>query len=135
MSTRKKNGQIVRRSDAGFTLLSLSVAIMLLSVGLLSISQLLTQSASMQTQISLRKSALDVARSYLEEVKIRDALTLASEGEVRVNEVGEEALTGRFTRSLTVESVSTHMMLVRVTVTSPRASPVEIVTYIWDGVY
>ena len=49
MKTQRNHGPEVRRPDAGFGLVSIMVAIVLLSVGVLSISQVLTQSVSMQT--------------------------------------------------------------------------------------
>ena len=87
----------------------------------------------MQTDIEVRTSALDVARSYMEVVRVRDPQTLATEPEVRVDESGMESTGGRFLRSLTVTSVGTHLMEVTVTVTAPRASPVKLVTLVWDG--
>ena len=51
MRTQQKNELSVQRPDAGFGLVSVMVAIVLLSVGVLSLSQLLTQSVSMQTII------------------------------------------------------------------------------------
>jgi len=127
-------GRTPRRADAGFTMLSLIVSIVLLSVGVLAVSQTLTQSVAMQTVISLRKSALDVATAYMEEVKSRDPLTLDSESEVRVDEVGDLSTAGRFTRVLTVEPISQHLKRVTVSVTAPRSSPVELTTVVWDGV-
>jgi len=134
MSTCSGTARRLGRSDAGFTLVSLIVALVLLSVGVLAVSTTLTQSVSMQTIISLRKTALDVAGAYMEDVKSRDPLSLASEAEVRVDAVGDENAYGLFTRTLTVESIGTHLMRVTVTVTAPRSAPVELVTLVWDGV-
>lgn len=131
---RRKDERLGVRSDAGFTLIELVVAMMLLTVGVLSVSQVLVQSVSMQTAISLRETALDVARSYMEEVKVRDPSTLVSEATVTVNEVGVASVSGLFTRTLTVESVAPHLVEVTVTVTSPRSSGIELVTIVWDGV-
>ena len=49
MKTRQRHELSVQRPDAGFGLVSVMVAIVLLLVGVLSLSQLLTQSVSMQT--------------------------------------------------------------------------------------
>ena len=86
MKMQQKHEPSVQRRDAGFGLVSVMTAIVLLSVGVLSLSQLLTQSVSMQTIIASRTSGLDVARSYMEEVKGRDPLLIEAEPEVRVNE-------------------------------------------------
>ena len=134
MNAPARDPALTGRSDGGFTLVSLVVAIVLLSVGVLSISQLLAQSVSMQTSIELRTTALDVGRSYMEEVRIRNPLTLATEDPVTVDEAGVEDVDGIFTRSLTVTEVEDHLLQVTVTV-DPRgtASPVVLTTLLWDG--
>jgi type II secretory pathway component PulJ len=124
-----------RRPDAGFGLVSVMIAIVLLSVGVLSLSQLLTQSVSMQTIIATRTTALDVARSYMEEVKGLDPLTVSAQPEVRVNERGEADSSGLFTRELLVTTVSDHLIEATVIVTLPRSNPIRLVTWIYDGVY
>ena len=135
MRTQQKRRLAVRRPEAGFGIISLLVAIVLLSVGVLSISQVLTQSVVMQTIIAMRTTALDVARAYMEEVKSRDPLTLASEAAVRVNDRGEVDESGAFTRELTVTSVGLHLDEISVIVTTPRSAPITLVTWVYDGVY
>ncbi len=135
MRTQPKHRVTVRRPEAGFGMISLMVALVLLSVGVLSISQVLTQSVVMHTIIALRITALDVARSYMEEVKSRDPLTLASEAAVQVNDRGELDESGAFTREVQVISVGLHLDQISVIVTTPRTSPVTLVTWVYDGVY
>lgn len=135
MNTQQTHELIRRRPDAGLSLVSVMVALVLLSVGIMSVSQVLTQSVMMQTTLSLRTTGLDVARSYMEEVKGRDPLTLTAEDEVRVNVRGEEEDYGVFTRELRIETVDTHLMEVTVIVKLPRTNPIELVTWIYDGVY
>ena len=135
MKTQQKHGQSVPRHDAGFGLVSVMVAIVLLSVGVLSLSQVLTQSVAMQTVIGSRTTGLDVARSYMEEVRGLDPLLVEAEPAVRVNESGEEDSNGLFTRELTVETVSLHLVEATVIVTLPRSNPIRLVTWIYDGVY
>lgn len=135
MTTQQKYELTVQRPVAGFGLISVLVAIVLLSVGVLSISQVLTQSVSMQTIMSVRTTALDVARAYMEDVKSRDPLTLMSEAAVRVNERGELDSNGVFTRELVVTSVALHLDEITVIVTTPRSSPISLVTWIYDGGY
>jgi Tfp pilus assembly protein PilV len=125
----------VRRPEAGFSLISVLVAIVLLSVGMLAISQVLTQSVSMQTIMSMRTTALDVARSYMEEVKSRDPIMLVSETAVTVNDKGAVDANGSFTRGLTVKNVALHLNEITVTVTTRRSSPITLVTWIYDGEY
>lgn len=135
MMTTQKYELTVQRPTAGFGLISVLVAIVLLSVGVLSISQVLTQSVSMQTIMSIRTTALDVARAYMEDVKSRDPLTLVSEAAVRVNDKGVEDSDGIFTRELVVTSVALHLDEITVIVTTPRSSPISLVTWIYDGGY
>ncbi len=135
MKTRQTQESPVRRPDAGFGLISVMVAIVLLSVGILSLSQVLTQSVSMQTIIASRTTGLDVARSFMEEVRGIDPLLVAAIPETRVNEIGEEDANGMFTRELTVTTVDLHLVEVTVIVTLPRSNPIRLVTWIYDGVY
>ena len=135
MTTQRKHELAVWRPEAGAGLISVMVAITLLSVGILSLTQVLTQSVSMQTVSSQRTTALDIARSYMEEVKGRDPLTLVSESLVQVNDKGRLDEAGIFARELTIVSVSLHILSATVVVTLPRSNPIELVTWIYDGVY
>ena len=135
MMAQRKHELAVRRPDAGFSLISVMVAIILLSIGVVSVSQVLTQSVMMQTIVAMRTTGLDIARSYMEEVKGRDPLTIASEAAVAVNDRGVEDGNGSFTRELIVESVDLHLDQVVVIITLPRSNPIRLVTWIYDGVY
>ena len=135
MMPQQKHELAIRRSDAGMGLISVMVAIILLSIGVLSVSQVLTQSVTMQTIVAMRTTGLDIARSYMEEVKGRDPLTLASESAVQVNDRGEADSGGSFTRELTVVSVDLHLDEVVVIVTLPGSNTIRLLTWIYDGVY
>ncbi len=135
MMPQQKHELAKRRPDAGFGLISVMVALILLSIGVLSVSQVLTQSVTMQTIVAMRTTGLDIARSYMEEVKGRDPLTLVSESPVQVNERGEEDSDGSYTREITVVSVDLHLDEVVVIVTLPRSNPIRLLTWIYDGVY
>ena len=135
MMRQRTHEPTVRRPDAGYSLISVLTAIVLLSIGVTSVSQVLTQSVTMHTIVAMRTTALDVARSYMEEVKGRDPLTLASESEVRVNDRGEADSNGSFTRELTIEAVDEHLVEATVIITLPQSNPVTLVTWIYDGVY
>ena len=89
----------------------------------------------MQTIIASRTTALDVARSYMEEVRGLDPLLVATTPEVRVNERGDVDANGLFTRELTITAVSLHLVEATVIVTLPRSNPIRLVTWIYDGVY
>ena len=125
----------LRRPDAGMSLISVMVAIILLSIGVTSVSQVLTQSVAMQTIVAMRTTGLDVARSYMEEVRGRDPLTVTAEAEVRVNDRGELDSNGRFLRELTIQTVDLHLVEATVIVSLPRSNPIRLVTWIYDGVY
>ena len=135
MMQQQKHELATQRSDAGMGLISVMVAIILLSIGVLSVSQVLTQSVTMQTIVAMRTTGLDIARSYMEEVKGRDPLTLVSESAVQVNERGEEDSEGFYTREITVNSVDLHLDEVVVIVTLPRSNPIRLLTWVYDGVY
>ena len=132
---QQREKPIVRRCDAGFGLIEVVVAIVLLAVGVLSVSQVLTQSVSMQTVTATRTTALDVARATMEDVKSRDPLSLADEAAVQVNDQGQPDASGVFTRELQVDAAGNHLIEVTVIVTTPRSSPISLVTWIYDGQY
>ena len=135
MTPQRKREPAVRRPDAGFGLISVMIAIILLSIGITSISQVLTQSVSMQTIVAMRTTGLDIARSYMEDVRGRDPLTIVSEAEVRVNDRGMVDEDGRFLRELTIQTVDLHLVEATVIVTLPRSKPIRLMTWIYDGVY
>lgn len=122
----------LRRPDAGYSLISVLVAIILLVVGVISLSNVMTQSLSMQTIQSTRTTALYVAQTYMEELKSRDPATLASEAAVQVDEEGNPDGSGSFTREVTVGSAGRNLLSVAVVVTTPRSNPIRLVTWVYD---
>ena len=135
MTSPRRQALTGQRPDSGFGMISVLVAIVLISVGALSLSQVLTQSVAMQTIISMRTTGLDIARGAMEAVKGQDPLTLTSQAAVRVNDRGELDSNGAFTLEITVTSVSLHLDEVTVIVLTPRSNPIELVTWIYDGLY
>ena len=117
------------RKDAGFSLIAVLVAIVVLSIGLLAISRTSTQILTMHTAVSSRSAALAVARSHMEAVRSQDPATLGSESAVTVNGEGEIESSGPYSRTVVVDSISHNLKRIRIQVTWPRASaPVELVT-------
>jgi len=117
------------RKDAGFSLIAVLVAIVLLSIGLLAISRASTQVLAMHSSAASRSAALAVARAHMETLRSQDPATVASQGEVVVNAEGQLDASGAFHRTVVVDSVSHNLKTIRVRVTWPRASaPVELVT-------
>ncbi len=129
-------GRSVGTSRSGFTLVSVLVAIMLLTVGLLALARTQTAIVASQADEGWRTSALAAARSYMEEVRARDPWTLESEAAVTLDDVGQVAASGPLRRSLVVVEKGANLLEVRVTVgtTRPSVSPVELATYVYRGV-
>lgn len=121
--------------NAGYSLISVLVAIILLIVGVLSLSNVLTQSLEMQNIMSVRTTALYVAQTYMEELRSRDPLTLTSEAAVRVDDQGALDAAGLFTREVLVDSAGRNLISVEVVITNPRSSPVRLLTWMYDGAF
>lgn len=122
------------RRREGFTLISVLIAVMLLSVGLLALARTQSELVAAQATAASRSSALEVARSYMEEVRARDPWLIASEGDVRVGLHGRPNASGPFRRSLAVEAEAANLIRVTVRVAGTRRDrPVELVTYIYRG--
>jgi len=133
MSTELRSERL-QHSNAGYSLVSVLIALLLLSVGVLSLSSVLTQSLSMQTVMATRTSALYVAQTHLELLKSQDPVSLASEAVVQVDGRGNPDAGGAFSREVTVASAGRNLMEVVVIVTTPRSTnPIRLVTWVYDG--
>lgn len=118
----------------GFTLISVMIAMVLLTVGLLALSRTLGAVVSTQQNAASRTAALEIGRSFMEQVRATPPDELASEADVKVNGQGEEDAAGVYVRAMTVSPEAANLLRVTVTVDFPRASePVELVTYIYKG--
>ena len=122
-----------RRADAGFGLIEVVVALIVLSVGVLSVSNVLTQSVAMQTIAAQRTSALTIAQTTMETIRAMDPLTVTAVSAQTVNEDGQLDINGVFTRAVTVTTAGTNLIEVTVIVTAPRSLPIRLVTWIYDG--
>lgn len=122
----------LRRPDAGYSLISVLVAIILLVVGVISLSNVMTQSLSMQTIQATRTSALYIAQTYMEDLKSRDPTVLASEAAVAVDAEGNPDANGVFTREVTIATLPRNLINVTVIVTTPRSDPIRLVTWVYD---
>lgn len=120
------------RSDAGYSLISVLVAIILLVVGVISLSNVMTQSLSMQTIQATRTTALYIAQTYMEELKSRDPAVLAAEAVAQVDEEGNPDAGGVFSREVMVASAGRNLINVTVIVTTPRSDPIRLVTWVYD---
>jgi Tfp pilus assembly protein PilV len=120
-------------------MVSVLVAMVLLAVGVVALSSSSAFLVSLQTDASVRSTATSVAIAYMEEVKRRPARALASEGPVRVNEVGQQDAQGSFVRTLTISDDPSTPDVVKaaVEVQYPagfgRTGSVELITIIYRG--
>jgi len=122
------------RKDAGFSLIAVLVAIVILSIGLMAVSRTSTQVLAMHSAASSRSAALAVARTYMERIRSRDPAAIGSESEVAVDAEGQLNAAGPYYRTVVVDSVSHNLKAIRVRVTWPRAAvPVELVTMAFYG--
>ncbi len=123
----------MRRED-GFTIISVLVAIVMLSVGILALSRSGTQAMAAQTLAGNRTTALAIGRAYMEAVRSRPPAQVLSESPVNVDETGTASPNGVFTRSVEVTDVRHNLKEVRVIVEFPRSKvPIELVTLAFVG--
>ena len=126
-------------SDRGVGIVSVLVAIVLLSIGIVAISASSAYLVSLQTDAAERARATAIAVTYMEEVKMRLPAGLASEDTVAVSETGAPIADGPFRRSLTVipEPSVPEALRATVSVQYPsgfgRTGTVHMVTVIYTG--
>ena len=125
-------GQPLQRG--GFALLSVMVAVVLLVTGVMAIGAANTARIRSQTRSTARSTALNVARSYLENVRGRDPWSVTAEPVVRVNASGAVDPNGAYSRELMVYVERTNLLRLEVVVTSPGTSaPIRLVTNAYRG--
>jgi Tfp pilus assembly protein PilV len=129
----------IERSQAGFGIVSVLVAIVLIAIGVVALSSSSAFMVSLQTDAAERTRASAIALAYMEQVKTRLPTSIATEAEVAVNETGTEDTGGRFLRSLTVVEEPDTPDAVRATVEVQypsgfgRRRTLELVTVIYVG--
>ncbi len=122
------------RRENGFTIISVLVAIVMLSIGILALSRSGTQAMAAQTLAGNRTTALAIGRSYMEDVRSRPPAQVLSEAAVQVDKTGTVNSGGVFTRSVVVTDVRHNLKEVRVIVEFPRSKvPIELVTLAYVG--
>jgi Tfp pilus assembly protein PilV len=120
------------RKDAGFTLVSVMIAVILLNLGLIALAKTQGLLARSQGDTANRSTALAIAQGYTEVIRSRDPLTLASEAPVQVDAEGLPAAGGRYSRATTVTADAANLLRVEVKVTYPRGVlPLTLVTLIY----
>ena len=120
--------------ERGFTLLSVLLAIVMLSVGLVALTRTQTMLMTTQSQLANNNTALQIARGYLEQVRGRDPWTLAAEAPVRVDNLGLPSVSGAYFRSMDFSLDAANLCRITIRVTYPRQSqPVLLTTLIYRG--
>lgn len=123
-----------RTREAGFTLVSVLVAVMLLGIGVIAVTRAQSMALRGQTQATLRGTALAVARTRMEQVRAADPYALADEPPVHVDAAGRPAADGPFVRSVDVTERERSLLQVDVRVAFPRgAAPVVLSTLVYRG--
>ena len=117
------------KNEKGFTIISLIIAIVLLTFGILVLAKNSTDIIWMQSTAATRHTAASIARAYMEELRSRDAITLASEAVTTVNDTGVPDANGNYQRTVVVEDYGTNLVQIRVIGNYPRARvPIFLLT-------
>lgn len=121
-----------RRQERGFTLVSVLIAIVLLTVGLMALARTQSLLVSTQATVATRSTALAIAQGYTEMIRSRDPATLATEAAVAVDDQGQPSVQGQFSRSTVVTNDAANLLRITVQVDYPRERmPIQIVTLIF----
>ncbi|NIR42451.1 MAG: hypothetical protein GWN99_00985 [Gemmatimonadetes bacterium] len=125
-------------SEQGFGIMSVLVALVMLSVLVVAVGASTITSVSMKTEAQTRATAGSIAATYLEELKTRDPLTLVSEDPVQVDEAGEPDPAGSFERSVNISTgPSPNTRLVEVVILYPRGGvshgTLKLVTIVYEA--
>ncbi|MCU0636264.1 MAG: prepilin-type N-terminal cleavage/methylation domain-containing protein [Gemmatimonadaceae bacterium] len=121
-----------RGARRGFTMISMLIALVLLTVGVLALAQANAATVKAGTRSANRGVALAIARGYLEEVRGRDPWGVTNEPATRVNGDGEPNSAGAYQRTLTTTVERTNLLRVRIDVSYPNPTgPVSMETYLY----
>ncbi len=122
---------MTRQREGGFTLISVIIAVVILSVGIMALGKTQGMLIRAQATNAERNVALGIARNYVEEVRSRTAVP-ASEPSARVDATGALSGTGAYRRTLDVADLGNNLYRATCNVTYPRGTvPVSIVTLIY----
>lgn len=120
-------------SRAGYTLVSVIVAMVLLLVGVAALARTQMMAIVSQRGDAGRGQALALASGYMEELRSRDANTIVTEALAAVDSLGTVDANGRFTREVVVTDDASNLIRVVVRVTPPGASqPVSLMTLFYQ---
>jgi Tfp pilus assembly protein PilV len=102
--------------EAGFGMVSVLVAMVLLAIAVVALSSSSAFLVSLQSDASGRSIATSLSVGYMEEVRRRPPESLATETPVRVDASGAPDEGGAFVRSLTIEADASLAAVLRATV-------------------
>ena len=120
------------RKESGFTLISVMIALVLLSVGIMALARAGGEVAVARTTAAVKTNAVAIARGHMEWLRSRPPQDLTDESAVWVSTAGQIDGTGPYMRSVKLATESATLINVKVIVDYPRArEPVEIVTLIY----
>ena len=120
------------RNKRGFTLLSVLLAVSMLTIGLLALARTQAILTSSEAGVSNRAIALAIATDRLEQLRASDPQTLASEPAATVDANGNVSAGGAYQRSVTVTLDAANLLRLTVMVTYPRmTSPVQLQALIY----
>lgn len=123
-----------RRDRRGHSLVAVLIAMVLLAVGAMSLLGASASTTTFHTLAQNRTNGLAIARTYLEELRMRDPWTVENEAAVAVDAEGVPSASGLFSRRVTVTVVRQNLLRVTVHVTLPRgATPVSLTTAVFRG--
>jgi Tfp pilus assembly protein PilV len=120
------------RKETGFTLISVLIAMVLLSVGVMALSRAGGEVIAARNTASIKVNAVAIARGHMERIRAQPPQDVAAESAVRVDDSGLPSGNGPYSRSVTVTMLDATLMEVKVIVEYPRGrQPVELVTLIY----
>ncbi len=120
------------RDERGFTLISVLLAVMMLTIGLVALARTQGLLTAAESGVSNRSVALAVASGYLEQLRGSDPSTLVSEAPVAVDADGQPAANGPYQRSTVVTLDQPNLVRLQVIVDYPRSSmPVQLVALLY----
>jgi type IV pilus modification protein PilV len=120
------------RRESGFTLISVLIAMVLLSVGVMALSRAGGEAIAARSTASIKVNALAIARGHLERIRAQPPQDVVAESPVQVDDAGLPSSGGPYSRSVVVDALDLTLIKVTVIVDYPRATqPVELVTLIY----
>jgi type IV pilus assembly protein PilV len=120
------------RQARGFTLVSVLLAITMLTIGLVALARTQALLTAAESGVSSRSVALAIATSHVEQLRSRDPETLVSEAPALVDGDGQPNAAGPYRRSTIVTVDRDNLLRVRVLVDYPKGqAPVELASLIY----